>query len=747
MPQQIDELRKTAARFFKVDLHLHSPLSFDWKNDSRDGKTPNPLLNRISSPNDITEEHLEAYYQILEASSLNVVAITDHMKWTFGFKLADYVKRKNKPILVLPGIELNTKISQPLLNDYRIHTIAFFPPDIGQGKIETIFPPSFPDEYKRNAQTDEISCNDIQELIQKIHDLNGCAIAAHIYSSNGIRLAYTKKAELILQPIEATEPKERLEMYKRFGDSIKGELLKFDCLQVMETTDQAHFINNDTGELRIPIIYASDSHHISQIGNPSKITYIKMGLLTIDSLYEAFHYPDTRIRFIKNLPTTKPPRIKGIRIVGKDSEEKSFFKNIAHGFSDNLSCIIGPRGCGKSAIIDSIRYSMGYNRTLGEIEKVKDQVIDRQKNTLQESRIEILYEKADGVTHKVLATYDEKEDYVSVVQDLEGNVLSIIDVEGSGEYPLNLYGWNELELLGENPKSQRDNLDRFIKDLPQLKQERTNQYSLLQDNYNACYSQLETLEGYFDPALQKTSFTRLKEFEKEYEKLNTPEIGATLKLLDSINQRLSFIDKLKLQIETSNAQLNNIPLVEIDTLLEKHKSEKEWCTDELLKRLNIKEYNDLAIKYRTELAGRLQGYLQILNDSRASLEKELTAASKDIKEKVGDNVSISADLRNNAKKRFDFATEQFELYNNELGHLDDLILERQEIINKIKSLNDLIYATRNREISNITSKIQLVEDANFRISLKLEQENDRSDLLEYIQSNNHNLVMPGQCEQ
>jgi len=540
------------------------------------------------------------------------------------------------------------------------------------------------------------------------------------------------------------EPRESLETYKRVGDSIKDELFKFDCLQVMESTDHYHFINNATGELRIPIIYASDSHHFSQIGNPNKISYIKMGMLSIESLYEAFHYPDTRIRFINNLPSIKPPRLKGIRIIGKESDDKSFFKNIVLGFSENLSCIIGPRGCGKSAIIDSIRYSMGYNRTLGEIDKVKDQVIDRQKNTLQESRIEILFEKVDGVTHKVLATYDEKEEYVSVVHDLDGNSLSITDVEGSGEYPLNLYGWNELELLGENPKSQRDNLDRFIKDLSQLKQERANQYFLLQENYNTCHHQLEILEKYFDPSLQKTSFIRLKEFEKEYDKLNTPEIEATFKLLDSINHKLSFIDKLKLQIETSNTQLANIPLVKFDTLLEKQKGEKEWCSEELLKRLNIKEYNDLAIRYKTELSGKLQGYLQILHETRNDLEKELSSANKNIKDKVGDNVSISADLRNNAKKRFDAATEQFESYKNELVHLDELLSTRREIIKSIKSLNDQIFATRNREISNIISKIQLVEDSNFRISLKLEQDNDRSDLLEYIQSNNHNISMPGQ---
>ena len=540
MANTIDELRSSSARFYKADLHVHSPLSFDWKNDARGDYTPNSLLNRITTPNDITEDQISAYHDALIISGLDVVAITDHMKWSFGVALAEYALRNNSSVLVLPGIEINVKFNTPILRDYRIHILAIFPPDIGKTKIDKIFPGDFPDEFTRDGKSAEVEYEDIEHLIGEVRQLNGHVIAAHIYSTNGIRFAYTNQAQLILKPIENAENEETDALYRKIGDQIKDELYKFDCLQVTETTNPVHFTNTD-GTLAIPLLCCSDSHHITQIDASSNITYIKMGEHKYQCLKEAFNYPDTRLRFKSNLPENKPPRIHGIRIVGSNDDEKSFFNNLTIGFSDNLTCLIGPRGSGKSAIIDAIRYVMGYNRTLSEIGRVKDQVTERQEHTLHASKIEILYEKTDTQKHKIVATYDARELYTTQVQDLEENTLNIPDIEASNEYPLNLYGWNELELLGEDPRSQRDNLDRFIKVLTPLKNIRSNFYLELEDNANACNQQLLELEKFFDTTQDISSFIRIKDYETEFNKLNTPEMEDTFKQFDKVSHKLLFI--------------------------------------------------------------------------------------------------------------------------------------------------------------------------------------------------------------
>ena len=730
MPEKIEQARSSASCFYKTDLHLHSPLSHDWKNDARNGYSLNQLLNRISSPNDITEGTVAAYYDALKKSGLQVVAITDHMKWSFGVRLAEYALQQEEQVLILPGIEINVKFTQPILSDYRLHIIAIFPPDIGRTKIDNIFPGNFPDEYNRNGQKDEVEYDGVEQLVTKIHGLNGYAIAAHIYNQNGFRFAYTNEAKLILKSIDSQD--ERDELYRKIGDQVKGELYKFDCLQVTETTNPIHFQGTD-GEIAIPLVCCSDSHHIFQLGDLEKITYLKMGKLDFSSFREAFKYPSTRIRFHGNLPETKPPRIRGIRIFGSRNDDKSFFKDLVVGFSDNLTCLVGPRGSGKSAIIDAIRYVMGYNRTLREVESVKKQVIDRQKNTLHASRIEILYEKIDTQVHKLSATYDEREEYTTQVFDRENSVLNIPDVEASGDYPLNLYGWNELELLGEDPKSQRDNLDRFIPALPRLKSERAELYSNLSENADVCDRQIAVLEKIIETSQQKASFLRLKEFEAEFNKLNTPEVESIFRQLDSINQRLVFTARLKNEINEALEDLGKFTRVPIESILAKQDDEKEWCRDLVEKRLDMKGYNDLAIKYRAELEGKLKGYLAIIKQTEISLKGELNDITKSIKETVGEEESISADLRNNAKKRLDAARTEFEYYKQELARFEKMLAERNGIIEQLQYINERIYATRNREIASILKKIQVVKDDNFQVDLRLEQEKDCTEFCQTLQ--------------
>lgn len=743
MPSEIENARMTSARFYRVDLHVHSPLSHDWNNDAKEGYTPNPALNRITEVKDITEEVLAAYYSALKDSGLHVVAITDHMKWSFGVAIAEYAQTQPGSLLVLPGIEINVRFDVPVLRDYRIHVLAVFPPNIGKTKIDKIFPEPFPDEYERNGKTAEVEYKHIDHLLEKVHDLNGRLIAAHIYCNNGLRLAYTNEADLMLKSIEAVNKTERDTMYRKVGDHLKDDLFRFDCLQVTQTTEPIHF-KNAQGDLAVSLLCGSDAHHVTSLGNPDKITYIKMGKLDYASLCEAFKYPDTRIRFRGNLPEIKPPRVRGVRIVGSKFDEKSFFNNIVLGFSDNLTCIVGPRGSGKSAIIDGIRYAMGYNRTLGEIERVKEQVLERQKNTLHASRIEILYEKADSQTHKLVATYDQSEEYSTQVMDLERNILNIADVESCGEYPLNLYGWNEIELLGENPKTQRDSLDRFILELSALKTERNEAYADLNKNNQKCDEQLAVLDIFFKPGQNRVSFLRLKEYETEFNKLNSPEMEATFTHLDSINHKLKFLGKLKVELQGAIEKLGQLSPIDFDILLKNQNEEKDWCKDLIEERLVLKKYNDIAATHKAELLGKLGGYLEIISQEETTLTSEKNTASKKIKDAIGDEQSITADLRNNAKKRLDTAREEFEKYKKELSSFQGLLKVRTNIVKRIKDINGQIFATRNRELSEITAKIQIVEDESFRVALRLEQEKDRAEFLEGLMSNLMKLNYVGQ---
>jgi DNA repair ATPase RecN len=621
-----------------------------------------------------------------------------------------------------------------------VHALAIFPPDIGD-KIERIFPSSIDAEAKRTGN-EEVECSRVEDIVFKVREIGGICIAAHIYNPSGARYAYTKSAELLLEPLDKADSQEKDSFYKKLGDAVKNELYKFDGLQVKATTESIHF-GDAAGELRIPLILGSDAHHVERFGDESSISFVKMGRLDFNCLKEAFQFPDTRIRFKANIEECNPPRILGIRIIGKANNERAFFKNLIIGVSDNLTCIIGPRGCGKSALIDAVRYTMGYNRTLGQIEKLKNQVVERQEHTLEESQIEILYQKKDGVAHKIQSTYDNRESYNTKIFDIDGNELNISDVETCGDYPLNLYGWNELELLGENPQSQRENLDKFIKELNTLKEEKNKLYEELKENRAFIVTQIELLEKYFLVKPGQHSFLRLKEYEKEFQKINTPEIADKFKDLDEITQKLNFLEELSKAMAAAVTGISKLTTVSYQESTKRNVSISAWAL-EFLRRLGIEGVNDEILKQKGILSGQLASINAIIEQEKASLQNSKNETFKAIRSVIGQEDAISIDLRDTAKKRLDFVQEQFESYKKDLKILEDLLATRQGIIAKVKDVKKRIFATRNAEISKIEDKIGIVNDQDFSIALKLNQDLDRNNFLAVLRDNTVGINFHGQ---
>jgi ABC-type lipoprotein export system ATPase subunit/PHP family Zn ribbon phosphoesterase len=740
MIKEVELAKGKCSRFYRVDLHLHSPLSYDWKNEKTANYDPDVKLNRLTSIKDINDGILKAYVDKLIQKKLDLVAITDHMRYSFGLKLAEYARSNNLKLLVLPGVEINVKVDQPLIKDFRVHMLAIFPPDVGD-KIERIFPSSIEAESKRTGK-EEIACSKLEDITSKVRDNGGICIAAHIYNPSGARYAYTKSAELLLEPLDKTEGQAKDDFYKKVGDAVKPELYKFDGLQVKVATESIHFCDA-AGELRVPLILGSDAHHVEKFGDEASIAFVKMGRLDFSCFKEAFQFPDTRIRFKTNIEVCNPPRILGIRIIGKANNERAFFKNLVVGVSDNLTCIIGPRGCGKSALIDAARYTMGYNRTLGQIEKLKNQVVDRQNHTLEESQIEILYQKQDGAIHKIQATYDNREFYNTKIFDSEGNELNISDVETCGDYPLNLYGWNELELLGENPQSQRENLDKFIKELNPLKEENRKLYEELIDNKTHITIQIEQLEKYFVVKPGQHSFLRLKEYEKEFQRINTPEIADKFKDLDEITQKLDFLEDLSKAIAITATTISKFNIIPYEESKKRNASISTWTVD-FLKRLGMESLNDEILKQKGVLSGQLKSINDIIEKEKTSLQNSRNGTFKAIRSVIGQEDAISIDLRDTAKKRLDSVREQFTSYGVELKVLEELLAQRQGIISKIKDVKKRIFATRHAEISKIEEKISIVNDQDFSIALKLNQDLDRNRLLSALKDNNVGMNFHGQ---
>ncbi len=732
LAERVTSIRSAAAKFYAVDLHLHSPRSHDWDNS---GPGRDPALDRIPVTGEVAAASVAAYRDLCSRSGRAIVAVTDHNVCSFG--LAAAARNGDDGLVVLPGMELSVAFTEtPLIRDLRIHVIAIFPETTHRDAFARVLPPGTRSEEERDPH-DVFTFKSVDDLVAAIRRENGLAIAAHVESASGIRGVYKNTAELMFEPLTGSPEKQKV--LTRLADQIKDELVKFDCIQVRPSTDSVHYRGPD-GTLRVPLVVCSDCHGVQRLLGEgiADVCYVKMGQPTFAGLAEAIKFADSRVRFPASLPETRPPRLLGLRLMSRKATENSFFDDTVLAFSDNLTCIIGPRGSGKSAAIDALRYLMGYNRSLSEIGQVAPQILDRQKHTLEKTRIEVLYEASDGKVYCISGTYDPKEPYVAEVADSTGAAVNIDDIESSGIFPLNLYGWGELELLAENPETQRELLDRFIPDVRQIKADKATHLEALASNNGALNRVAVQMDKYFtDPDL---NFQRVKEYKLDFESLNTPEIEAVFKELDAVQHRRKVLRKIRKVLDHRADEGVGMEPLGLGALLI-DKVVTDWASA-FARRLKPDEIDDAIRQASADCGKHVTVATQVVEAEDAAQAKLEEDAKTAIKDAVGDEVTVSGDLRNNAKQRYETARAHQDDYAALYEKFDELREKRSVILAEIGKCDRLIYATRSEKTGWIREQVSLVEDENYAIGLVLEQQGDRGPFLQALTSGA--VPFPGQ---
>jgi hypothetical protein len=460
LKENFAQLTEKAARFRKVVLHVHSPESHDF------GQKPScdrNLNERSQYLDDEGEQvYLDNFFEGGEEAKeprFDLVAITDHMRTGYACRLANQA-RKLDDLCVLPGIELNVRLSPPF-QTMRLHLLAIFPENKSLGEIERVFPAGIPEDSKRDGQ-EEIEVDNLANFVKKLHDHQAFCIAAHVDNDNGVRKLFRQTGKETLAWFN-DEGEITLEQEQEISESFKEYLVKarFDGIEVRSPDDRKHYTWSTEPEPgvkhQVPVFLTFDAHSIEELSKSDRLNYVKMANVSWRGLSDAVKFPDTRIRFSDD--RVPPPYIVGLEVVSPDGG--GFFEELQLGFAENLNCIIGPRGSGKSTIVEALRYVFGYNRTLNQLDS--DDLISaarqRQERNLANSIIRVAYKVADGGIHFLEATYDPQSDYATKIYDIEGNSLLVGDLEQDGRYPLRLFGWSEIETLGREPARQRDLLD------------------------------------------------------------------------------------------------------------------------------------------------------------------------------------------------------------------------------------------------------------------------------------------------
>lgn len=689
---KLDELRQQTARFRGVSLHLHSPDSKDWaRTGDRERNRKDKFL--AAGGESLFLDELRSHFDL--------VAITDHMKCGYSCKLSQATAGADDCI-VLPGMEINFK-PDAALGSTRIHLVVILPGGSTKEDFAKLLPPSMPCDDLRTGNED-VEGVDIQEFTKQVHALNGICIAAHIENDQGIRNRFRQTAVETLKLFTDADEAD-IEKQNEIPENLKKYLIQsgIDAVEIHSADKACHYrwrSTKDGQPIWMPTLLTSDAHCIEDFARKSRITHIKMTDRSIRGLKGALDFPETRIRFPANLPEAPNPRLLGIQIKGN---EDSFFEDTTVAFAENLNCIIGVRGSGKSTLVEALRYVFGYNRTLGEVgESIERTIREMQQSNLPGCTIRVVYRTIDGQDRILQSTYDPKEDYSTKVYSSAGDFIEVPDIERSGDYPLRLYGWSEIETLGREPSRQRDLLDRLVPEISPAIQRREEVRTQLRTNRAVIQQHIQEVKNAY--AARDGAIRRFREYKADFDKLNTPSVKAIFSALDLVGEKKALLKQLKTNAQSVTGEIKELDALTIQSDLKELLEEgsqhlRDWWHGEEATRLNISATDQDIQKLLKQVADSLASFIALTTDHIAECDAKILDLQKELKEQFAadDSMQRIADLRANAAKRLKVVTWLRQEYQKDWKALMKALVARKDISERLEQIQNEIAGIRTKK--------------------------------------------------
>lgn len=140
-------------------------------------------------------------------------------------------------------------------------------------------------------------------------------------------------------------------------------------------------------------------------------------------------------------------RIKRFRVSG------GFLDGTDITFADGLNCLIGPRGAGKSTVMELIRFALDMlpGREGDPLRKRIDGIVAK---NLDGGSVRLDVETRDGMCYQIVRAAGDPP----IVMDENGTAISL---SASRLVPADVYSQNQMESIAEKPHYQLDLIDKF----------------------------------------------------------------------------------------------------------------------------------------------------------------------------------------------------------------------------------------------------------------------------------------------
>ncbi len=301
------------SRYVRADLHVHTLLA---AGEVARGATPT-VDNMVSSA---------------RASGISVLGITDH---NTAANLRRALDLATTDLLILPGIAISTSEG---------HVLGLFAP-AAVDEVEQLARPEVLRLRPLSKNGEQRSTRSMADLIADISERGGIAIAAHIDTAHGLLSQGNagSLADILAHPglngLEITRPESVALFTDQDADAARKLLWRKRRSSLGIAAPLAR-------------IMSSDAHSPDQVGADTghrTLTRLRVDDLNFLAIRAAILVnPDARCRVEANLEVHYP-RVLAAHFEG------GFLDGMDIEFSQNLNCLIGGRGSGKSTVLEAIQ--------------------------------------------------------------------------------------------------------------------------------------------------------------------------------------------------------------------------------------------------------------------------------------------------------------------------------------------------------------------------------------------------------
>ncbi|HXN39641.1 MAG TPA: AAA family ATPase [Solirubrobacteraceae bacterium] len=718
------ELRAT-ARFRRAAFHVHSPDSHDWGK----GGTGAPTIEELRGPAGQTR-----FLDELVTAGLELVCITDHMKAGYACELAKLAATR-EDITVFPGMEISCRVAPA--HSERIHVLAVFPPETTPDVMERIFvdQPELPGAAERTGH-EEVTFASLKEVRDRVDAPGGLFVLAHIDEDPRGHRCYVRSVRGETASMFAIDP-HGAETVRAISREYADHLVELDphAVEVRKSSDRAHywdFSTHDGTRHGYPCVARADHHSVQAFGAVDAVTFLKVSRSDIGCVRDALRFHETRLRFAEDLPLAPSPRLVGIRLRGG-----GLFSEATIALNENLNCIIGPRGCGKSTVIEALRYVLGQRALLpdasprGEDDRsYASLAVATQKANLKDTEIELIYER-EGERHLLAATYDPDQTVATRSFSLDGEDLRIAADAIEAAYPARIFSWSELETLGRQPRLQRLVVDRLAEGLPALLDRQESLRAELRANRLRASDLRQRLESVISQ--QNGTLRRYVEYETAYAQLNTPEVQALFAALDRVRGRLELlatVDGHLREIDEDAARLESRdPAAHLETILGEHDGElREWWEAGPTGDIDLAGLTAITDKKGSEvrdaIRARREAIAAQLASERADAEAHETAIREQTHASPGE--SVKRDQREQARERLEAASTLRDEYLRTFAELEEALEHRGKLLGVLAAVTAEITDAREQTAGELGKRLAEIQQAAQSITVAVHPGADRA---------------------